>query len=98
MPQEDNNNNGNDNFNFNNNKTALMFLGLLILFFMIFFSFSNQNTLNEIPYSLFLQYVDKGMIYDVQILDQREIRGRYVDQSDANRGRDIFFHYHSVLR
>ncbi len=90
MPQEDNNNNGNDNFNFNNNKTALMFLGLLILFFMIFFSFSNQNTLNEIPYSLFLQYVDKGMIYDVQILDQREIRGRYVDQSDANRG-GIYF-------
>jgi len=92
MPQDDNNNNDNDNFNFNfnNNKTALIFLGLLIMFFMIFFSFSNQNNLNEIPYSLFLQYVNKGMIYDVQILDQREIRGRYVDQSDVNRG-GIYF-------
>ncbi len=86
MPLDDNNNNGNDNFNFNNNKTALMFLGLLIMFFMIFFSMSNQNTMNEIPYSLFLQYVEKGRIYDIQILDQSEIQGRYTDQSDTNRG------------
>ena len=90
MPQDDNNNNGNDNFNFNNNKSALMFLGLLVMFFMIFFSMSNQTTFNEIPYSLFLQYVNKGMIYDIKIMDQREIQGRYVDQSDNSRG-SVYF-------
>ncbi|MDC7232398.1 MAG: ATP-dependent zinc metalloprotease FtsH [Spirochaetales bacterium] len=91
MPQEENgnnnnNNNDNFNFNFNNNRSALMFLGMLILFFMFFFSFSSQGEMNEIPYSMFLQYVNKGMIYDVQILDQREIQGRYVSTNDSDRG------------
>lgn len=86
MPQDDNDNkNNNDNFNFNNNRSALMFLGILILFFMFFFSFSTQGEMNEIPYSMFLEYVNKGMIYDVQILDQKEIEGRYVNPSDNER-------------
>ena len=88
MPQEDNNNNNNNdnfNFNFNNNRSALVFLGLMILFFMFFFSLSNPTELNEIPYSMFLQYVNKGMIYDVQILDQKEIHGRYVNSSDSGK-------------
>jgi cell division protease FtsH len=82
MPQDDN---GNNNFNFNNNRSVIMFLGILIFFFMLFFSFSTQGELNEIPYSMFLQYVNKGMIYDVQILDQKEIEGRYVNPSDNER-------------
>ncbi len=90
MPLDDNNNNGNDNFNFNNNKTALMFLGLLVMFFMIFFSMSNEGTMNEIPYSVFLQYVEKGRVYDIQILDQREIQGRFVDQNETDRGGGYF--------
>lgn len=86
MPQDDKgNNNNNDNFNFNNNRSALLFLVILTLFFMFFFSFSTQGELTEIPYSMFLQYVNKGMIYDVQILDQREIEGRYVNPSDNER-------------
>ncbi|MBF9018104.1 MULTISPECIES: ATP-dependent zinc metalloprotease FtsH [unclassified Oceanispirochaeta] len=86
MPQDDNGNkNNNDNFNFNNNRSALMFLGILILFFMFFFSFSTQGEMNEIPYSMFLEYVNKGMIYDVQILDQKEIEGRYINPSDNQR-------------
>ncbi len=84
MPQDDKNNNNNDNFNFNNNRSALMFLAVLILFFMFFFSFSPQGEVNEIPYSMFLQYVDSGRIYDVRILDQKEIEGRFVSPTDSN--------------
>ncbi|MDC7242072.1 MAG: ATP-dependent zinc metalloprotease FtsH [Spirochaetales bacterium] len=83
MPQDDRNDNNNDNFNFNNNRSALMFLAVLILFFMFFFSFSPQTEVSEIPYSMFLQYVDSGRVYDVRILDQKEIEGRFVSPTDA---------------
>jgi cell division protease FtsH len=85
MPQDDKNNNEDFNFNFNNNRTSLIFLGILTLFFMFYISFSNQTELNEIPYSKFLQYVNNGMIYDVQILDQSEILGRYVNTTDSEK-------------
>jgi len=86
MPQDNNNNNkDNFNFNFNNNRSALAFIGILILFFMFFFSFSTQTEPSEISYSMFLQYVKKGMVYDVQILNQQEIRGRYVNTGDSSK-------------
>ncbi|QEN07752.1 ATP-dependent zinc metalloprotease FtsH [Oceanispirochaeta crateris] len=85
MPQEENKNKDDFNFNFNNNRSALVFLGFLILFFMFFFSYSAQNEPSEIPYSMFLQYVNKDLVYDVQILDQKEILGRYVSPDDVGK-------------
>ena len=97
MPEDDNKKNDDFNFNFNNNRSVLIFLGLLILFFMFFFSYSTQTELSEISYSMFLQYVNKGMIYDVQILDQKDIQGRYVNPGDTGKSGLSFKNIHTLL-
>lgn len=79
--KEDNDNN-NDNkdpnqikFNFNNNRFALFFLITLILMFVLLFAFNDNNPATEIPYSVFLGYLENGEIQSVKIFDNSEIQG-----------------------
>ena len=62
-------------FNFNNNRFALIFLVVLMSMFILFFFFSDKNAGTEIPYSVFLGYVEQGEVETVKILDQYEIQG-----------------------
>jgi cell division protease FtsH len=78
----DNQNNSNEpknpkqiRFNFNNNRFALIFLVVLMSLFILFFFFSDKTAATEIPYSVFLGYVEQGEVESVKILDQFEIQG-----------------------
>jgi len=62
-------------FNFNNNRFALMFLVVLMSLFVLFFFFSDKTVTTEIPYSVFLGYVEQGEVESVKIIDQQEIQG-----------------------
>jgi len=62
-------------FNFNNNRFALIFLVVLMSLFIVFFFFNDKSGATEIPYSVFLGYVDQGEVESVKILDQYEIQG-----------------------
>ncbi|TFG61479.1 MAG: ATP-dependent metallopeptidase FtsH/Yme1/Tma family protein [Spirochaetales bacterium] len=61
-------------FNFNN-KFALFFLITLILMFILLFVFNSNKTTNEIPYSVFMSYLQNGEIDAVKIFDNNEIEG-----------------------
>lgn len=73
-------------FNFNN-RMALISLVVLIGFFIFFFIYSDQGGGREIPYSVFLGYLDQGMIGTAEIIDQKEIRGTLKGQT----GETAFF-------
>ena len=62
-------------FNFGNNRFALIFLVVLMSMFIMFFFFSDKSTGTEIPYSVFLGYVEQGEVEAVKIIDQYEIQG-----------------------
>ena len=62
-------------FDFNKNKFALFFLLSLIAMFVLLFMVSENGTEVEIPYSVFLSYLEQGEIDAVKILDNNEIRG-----------------------
>ena len=62
-------------FNFNNNRFALIFLVVLMSLFVVFFFFNDKSAGTEIPYSVFLGYVDQGEVESIKILDQYEIQG-----------------------
>jgi cell division protease FtsH len=62
-------------FDFGKNRFALFFLVTLIFLFLVMFMFSGGGPSNEIPYSLFLTYVENNQIDSVTILDNMEIHG-----------------------
>lgn len=62
-------------FDFNKNKFALFFLLSLIVMFVLLFMVSENSTEVEIPYSVFLSYLEQGEIDAVKILDNNEIKG-----------------------
>ena len=56
-------------------RTALTVFFLLLVLFASFLLFDNKPSVQEIPYSAFLTYLDLGQVESVQILDQKEIHG-----------------------
>ncbi|MBB6479017.1 ATP-dependent zinc metalloprotease FtsH [Spirochaeta isovalerica] len=82
MNDDKNNKDPNDFFD-NNNKYALFFLFSLVTLFLFVFSFSDTSTINEISYSLFYQQLGQGNVREIEILDQREIFGTFVDRTGA---------------
>jgi cell division protease FtsH len=54
---------------------------VLVVIFILFFVYSDRGTSREIPYSMFLNYLDQGLIESVKIVDQYEIQGTLQDQS-----------------
>lgn len=74
----DNKNNKEPNgpkFDFGKNRFALFFLVVLIFLFAMMFVFSGGGATNEIPYSMFLSYLENGQVDSVKILDNTEIQG-----------------------
>jgi len=74
-PPENNNPNNNMKFDFNKNKFALFFLLSLIVMFVLLFMMNGNSSEVEIPYSVFMSYLDQGEIDAVKILDSNEIKG-----------------------
>jgi cell division protease FtsH len=64
-----------------NNRIALVSLLVLVVIFVMFFVYSDRGTGQEIAYSVFLNYLDQGMIESVKIVDQFEIQGSFRGQS-----------------
>ncbi|MCK5006267.1 MAG: ATP-dependent zinc metalloprotease FtsH [Spirochaetales bacterium] len=60
---------------------ALISLLVLVVIFILFFVYSDRGTSREIPYSMFLNYLDQGLIESVKIVDQYEIQGTLQDQA-----------------
>jgi len=61
-------------FNFNN-RIALITLIILIAFFVFFFVLSDRSGSQPLAYSVFLNYLDQGLVESVKIADQYEIQG-----------------------
>lgn len=74
------NNQNSPKFDFGRNRFALFFLVTLIFMFVLMFMFSGSGPSNEIPYSMFLGYVENGQIKSVEILDNSEIQGTLTSQ------------------
>jgi len=64
-----------------NNRIALISLLVLVVIFILFFAYSDRGTSQEIPYSVFLNYLDQGLIDSVKIVDQYEIQGTLKNQT-----------------
>jgi len=64
-------------FNFGNNRFALFFLITLVLLFILLFVFNNNQPATEIPYSVFLGYLEEGEIESVEIIGNKEINGTF---------------------
>ncbi len=82
MGTEDNNKNNNGNkepknikFNFGNNRFALIFLLVLLGMFLLLIMFNEGSPSTEIPYSVFLRYLEGGEIDSIKIYDNTEIQG-----------------------
>jgi cell division protease FtsH len=67
-------------FNFNN-RIALITLIILIGFFVFFFLLSDRSGSQQLAYSVFLNYMEQGLIESVKIMDQYEIQGTLRNQS-----------------
>jgi cell division protease FtsH len=61
-------------FNFNN-RIALITLIILIAFFVFFFVLSDRSGSEQLAYSVFLNYLNQGLIESAKIVDQYEIQG-----------------------
>jgi len=64
-----------------NNRIALISLLVLVVIFILFFVYSDRGTSQEIPYSVFLNYVDQGLVESVKIVDNTEVQGTLQNQS-----------------
>jgi cell division protease FtsH len=64
-----------------NNRIALISLLVLVVIFILFFVYSDRGASQEIPYSVFLNYVDQGLIESVKIIDNTEVQGTLQNQS-----------------
>ncbi len=65
-------------FNFNN-RIALISLLVLAVFFLVFLMYGDRSISQPIPYSLFMSYLDQGLIESVKIVDQQEILGSFIN-------------------
>jgi len=75
---EDKNSNNNlkpPKFDLGKNRVALVFLAVLVGLFVMMFVFNGGGPSNEIPYSMFLTYVENNQIDSVKILDNSEVQG-----------------------
>ena len=70
-------------FNFNN-RIALIALIILIAFFVFFFIYSDRSGSQQLPYSVFLNYLEQGLVESVKIVDEYEIQGNL-----RNQGGDV---------
>jgi len=66
-------------FNFNN-RIALIALIILIAFFVFFFVYSDRSGSQQLAYSVFLNYLDQGLVESVKIVDNYEITGSLRNQ------------------
>ena len=64
-----------------NNRIALISLLVLVVIFILFFVYSDRGSSQEIPYSVFLNYVDQGLVESVKIVDNTEVQGTLQNQS-----------------
>jgi len=64
-----------------NNRIALISLLVLVVIFILFFVYSDRSGSQEIAYSVFLNYLDQGVVESVKIVDQYEIQGTLQNQS-----------------
>jgi cell division protease FtsH len=64
-----------------NNRIALISLLVLVVIFILFFMYSDRGTSQEIPYSVFLNYVDQGLVESVKIVDNTEVQGSLQSQT-----------------
>jgi cell division protease FtsH len=64
-----------------NNRIALISLLVLVVIFILFFVYSDRGSSQEIPYSVFLNYVDQGLVETVKIVDNTEVQGTLQNQS-----------------
>jgi cell division protease FtsH len=64
-----------------NNRIALISLLVLVVIFIMFFVYSDRGTSQEIPYSVFLNYVDQGLVESVKIVDNTEVQGSLQSQT-----------------
>jgi cell division protease FtsH len=67
-------------FNFNN-RIALIALLILIAFFVFFFVQSERAGSQQLAYSVFLNYLDQGLVESVKITDNYEITGSLRNQN-----------------
>ncbi|MCF7928373.1 MAG: ATP-dependent zinc metalloprotease FtsH [Spirochaetales bacterium] len=68
-------------FQFGNNRFALFFLLTLIIMFVLLFVFSDNETTNELPYSVFMDYLNAGDVRTVTIIDQSKIEGTLIGRN-----------------
>jgi cell division protease FtsH len=64
-----------------NNRIALISLLVLVVIFILFFVYSDRGSSQEIPYSVFLNYVDQGLVESVKIVDNTEVQGVLQNQT-----------------
>ena len=67
--------------NFGNNRFALIFLIILLTMFMMLFFVNGKESITEIPYSVFLGYLENNDIESVNIVDQSEVIGTLKSRS-----------------
>ncbi len=58
-----------------NNRVALISLLVLVAFFIFFFVYNDRSGSQQIAYSVFLNYLDQGLVDSVKIIDQYEVQG-----------------------
>jgi len=85
-------------FNFNNNRFALFFLISLIVMFVLMFMINQTGPSLDIPYSVFLTYLEEGRIDSVKILDFNEIQGTFKGgDSSSNTFKTMIPYYDNEL-
>lgn len=68
-----------------NNRIALISLLVLVVIFILFFVYGDRGGSQALPYSVFLNYLDQGLVESVKIEDQYEIQGTLKNQSPEMR-------------
>ena len=84
-------------FDLGRNRFALIFLGILIALFVMMFLFNGGSPSNEIPYSMFLSYVENDQIDTVKILDNSEVQGTLRTQGGTTLFTSKIPYYHDDL-
>ena len=79
----DNNNKGNFNLPQGGRAGLYVTIAMVIILFL-FYSMAQNVTEREVSYSVFLEYLEEDYIVEVEIMDERNIRGRL--KSDLGNG------------
>jgi cell division protease FtsH len=64
-----------------NNRIALISLLVLVVIFILFFVYSDRGASQEIPYSVFMSYVEQGEVQSVNIVGESEVQFTLQNQS-----------------